>query len=313
MAGVSFSTRLQPPVAALTTALRCLVNEKIVSTRHVNLNVAQGAKTGPPLVMLHGVTRRWQDFLPLLPSLTLRWEIHGIDFRGHGLSGRVKSAYRAIDYVSDVVSYLRQALDEPAVLLGHSLGAMVAAAVAAEEPELVQAIVLEDPPFEVMGLRLRETMFHDLFLGYQPLAGSALPIDELTRKLAEVRVGRGNGVGLLPSPRRLGDVRDEPSLRFHAACLKQLAPEVLDPIVACRWLEGYETERVLQQVTCPVLFLRGDFLTGGALPDDYAESLIARLRYVTARKFQGVGHGIHSSATIEMANCVAGFLESLDG
>ena len=37
---------------------------------------------------------------------------------------------------------------------------------------LFAALILEDPPFETMGVRIRETVFHSQFLGMQPLAGS---------------------------------------------------------------------------------------------------------------------------------------------
>ena len=39
---------------------------------------------------------------------------------------------------------------------------------------------------------------------------------------------------------RLGDTRDMASLRFTARCLKQLHRDVLSPIVAGRWLEGFD-------------------------------------------------------------------------
>src|SRR5262249_28924121 len=32
----------------------------------------------PPLVLLHGVARRWQDFTPLLPALACRWQVHAL-------------------------------------------------------------------------------------------------------------------------------------------------------------------------------------------------------------------------------------------
>src|SRR5215510_16515252 len=94
-----------------------------------------------PLLCLHGVTRSWQTFLPLIPTLALRWQLYALDHRGHGKSARAKS-YFAIDYVPDAVSFLRDEIKHPCVIYGHSLGAMVAAAVAAEAPDLVQAVIL---------------------------------------------------------------------------------------------------------------------------------------------------------------------------
>ena len=50
-----------------------------------------------------------------------------------------------IDYARDAAAVLRS-LREPAVVCGHSLGALVAGVVAAQLPERVRAVVLEDPP-----------------------------------------------------------------------------------------------------------------------------------------------------------------------
>jgi pimeloyl-ACP methyl ester carboxylesterase len=93
---------------------------------------------------LHGLARGWQSFLPLIPTLALRWQVYALDQRGHGKSERANS-YFAIDYVPDIVGFLRHEIRRPTVLYGHSLGAMVAAAVAAEAIDLVRAIILEDP------------------------------------------------------------------------------------------------------------------------------------------------------------------------
>jgi pimeloyl-ACP methyl ester carboxylesterase len=84
-----------------------------------------------PILCLHGLARGWQSFLPLIPTLALRWQVYALDQRGHGKSERA-NGYFAIDYVPDVVGFLHHEIRRPTVLYGHSLGAMVAAAVAAE-------------------------------------------------------------------------------------------------------------------------------------------------------------------------------------
>ncbi|WP_256378081.1 alpha/beta fold hydrolase [Phycicoccus sp. HDW14] len=68
---------------------------------------------------------------------------HAVDLRGHGGSdhpGRYSIALMAADVVA-----LLDALEEPSVdLVGHSLGGLVACRVAAERPDLVRRLVLED-------------------------------------------------------------------------------------------------------------------------------------------------------------------------
>jgi pimeloyl-ACP methyl ester carboxylesterase len=53
---------------------------------------------------------------------------------------------RCEEYVGDTGEFLRRVVGEPAYIVGHSLGALVAIQLGAVAPELVRAMVLEDPP-----------------------------------------------------------------------------------------------------------------------------------------------------------------------
>ena len=100
--------------------------EKTFDTGELTLNYAEGPASGPPLLLLHGLTGWWPSFQPLMPHLMPTWHIYACDLRGHGKSGRVADRYRVTDYVRDIVTFLRQQIGTPTVLLGHSLGALTA-------------------------------------------------------------------------------------------------------------------------------------------------------------------------------------------
>jgi pimeloyl-ACP methyl ester carboxylesterase len=270
------------------------------------LNFAQTSTSHAPLLMLHGVTRRWQTFMPLMPSLAIRWRLLACDFRGHGKSSRVGSGYRVTDYKADAVELLRQA-DEPAVVYGHSLGAMVAAEVAAAHPDLVCAVVLEDPPFATMGRRITETPLHSFFTGLLPFASSKDNVARVARQLAELQI-------VDPATdvcTRLGDLRDAVTLRFMARSLKQLDPKTLDPIVSGQWLDGYNPADISRGLKCPVLLLQADPSAGGMLTDPDAETFCAAAGDVTHIKYAGTGHVIHWTRTQALLNHVHGFLDTL--
>jgi pimeloyl-ACP methyl ester carboxylesterase len=274
----------------------------------VELSYAEGPDSGPPAVLLHGVVRRWQDFEPILAALSPRCHLYALDFRGHGASGRTPGAYRVVDYAGDVVAFLEQRVKVPAVLIGHSLGGMVAAAVAASRPDLVRGVVLEDPPFEMMGRRIDETSYLGLFQAYRDLVESTDSEDSLAAALAEVRIGvPGEGKSV-----RLGDQRDPASLRLLASCLRQFDPDVLTPVLKGRWLDGFDLDAQLSCVACPGLFLQADASAGGTLPDEYAKGLVARMSRVRHVRMAGVGHNIHLSQPAEMARLTTDFLDSLD-
>lgn len=283
------------------------MNERKVALDSVTLNVAVSAPNGPPMLLLHGVTRRWQDFRSLFPELADHFQLHGIDLRGHGKSGRTTGNYRVIEYVPDVVRYL-QLLEEPAIVVGHSLGGMVAAAVAAAAPDRVAALVLEDPTFEMTGRRIYETTYPDLFRAFRRHAGSTRSIRDIAADLAGAMIYAPDA----PVYVRLGQLRDPVSLRFSAACLKRLDPDVLTTPLEGRWLEGYNVESTLARINCPTLFLQADWDAGGSLPDDYAETLAAMIPDAARVKLTGIGHNIHGTQPNAMLRLMTPFLDSLD-
>jgi len=108
-----------------------MVAEHTFHTGTVELNYAEGEASGPPIVLLHGGSLRWQSVMLLIRDLAARWHVYAPDLRGHGRSGRVPGRYRLQDYASDVALFLEQVVNAPAILVGHSLGGHVAILVAA--------------------------------------------------------------------------------------------------------------------------------------------------------------------------------------
>lgn len=270
----------------------------------VPLRVTAGPANGPPLVMFHGVGRRGTDFLPLVPSLSTRWHLHLIDHRGHGGSGRPPGRYRAPDHVEDALTVLAW-LGRPAVLFGHSLGALVAAGAAAARPELVRAVILEDPPSAGFLARLPETGYYPTFQAMRRLAGSTRPVSEVARELGDTPIPTPNGVV------KLSALRDACSLRFIARCLADVDGEVFTPALEGDWLTGYDERAVWRSMACPALLLRGDPAAGGMLPQDDADHMRADAPDLTAIDFPGTGHLIHTTGTGLTVRHVLNFLESL--
>ena len=259
-----------------------------------------------PLLCLHGVTRVWQSFLPLIPTLALRWQVYALDQRGHGRSERVKG-YFAIDYAPDAVSFLRDEIKRPAVVYGHSLGAMVAAAVATEVPDLVRAVILEDPPFDTMGANIKSYPLYPYFVALESLASNGMDVPQLVEMLGAIEINTLNG------KTALRNVRDASALRFAAKCLQQLDPSVMTPIVQAQWLKGYDLQSIASRIQSPTLVMQADGNAGGMLTDGDADRLEETIPDVTRVKVSGIGHQIHTAAPDSALRIVLGFLESLHG
>ena len=115
-----------------------MLKEKLFNTGHVMINYAEGPDFGTPLVLLHGGGDRWQHFLPILPSLILRWHIFALDLRGHGISGRAAGMYRPEQYALDVIKFIEHQLVDQPILFGHSLGGWIVLLVAAQLKDKVK-------------------------------------------------------------------------------------------------------------------------------------------------------------------------------
>src|SRR5207244_8738860 len=103
-----------------------------------------GVAGEPAIVLIHGTTSRSEDWENIFPRLATRYRTIAYDLRGHGKSGRATD-YSLRAFADDAVHVLRDLIKIPTVLIGHSLGALSALAAAAEVPEYVSALVLEDP------------------------------------------------------------------------------------------------------------------------------------------------------------------------
>jgi pimeloyl-ACP methyl ester carboxylesterase len=269
--------------------------ERTFESATVPINYAEEPGPGPPLLLLHGVTSRWQAFLTVMPVFSQRWHVAAADLRGHGRSGRADGRYGLMEYAADVIALLRHLGDGPAVLIGHSLGAMISIGVASDVPELVRAVVLEDPPLGAFDGRPFATRpEYPRFVAMRDLARAGLSAAELSSRLA----------ALMPDD-------DAVAVRSRAASLSQLDPDVLTPIVESRAIADYDLGERLRRLACPTLLLQGNPELGGALAEPearWAASLIPDCAHVY---LANVGHGIHAAEAAAFSQTVTSFLESL--
>jgi pimeloyl-ACP methyl ester carboxylesterase len=212
-----------------------------------------------------------------------------VDQRGHGDSERAGS-YLVRDYAADVVELLREEFREPVVILGHSLGAMVAACAAGEAPDWVRGIVLLDPPFHTMGNRMRGSTWEALFLGIREAAREGKTMADRERFLSAVQIPQADG-----RMARLGDLRDAASIRWSAECLSRMDPEVLTPVVEGRWLEALDVMEIAGRIRCLSVVVQADPSAGGALSDEEAQPFCGSLSEGRWERLSGVGHLVHHS------------------
>lgn len=102
---------------------------------------------GPPVLLVHGWTCDSHDWVFQLDAFAEHHRVIAVDLRGHGRSSAPEADYTAQRHAADLALLLDRLDVGPVVVVGHSLGASVAAALAVEHPERVRATVAVEPAY----------------------------------------------------------------------------------------------------------------------------------------------------------------------
>jgi len=148
---------------------------KTVETHHVPVRYLEGG-AGPPLVFLHGAGGVTADD-PLLARLANSHRVYAPLVPGYGDSAECPEIRDMLDFTLhawDVVEAL--GVKDP-ILVGHSMGGMIAAEMAAVQPNDVSRLALIAPAglwddehpivdlFTIMPYEMPELLFHDAAAG----------------------------------------------------------------------------------------------------------------------------------------------------
>ena len=98
-----------------------------------------------PVVALHGLTASHMNFIGIAERLAGQCALFALDLGGRGDSDKPPEPYGFVQHARDVAAAMRaMGLGGPSIVVGHSMGAFIATALAAQEPGLVSGLVLID-------------------------------------------------------------------------------------------------------------------------------------------------------------------------
>lgn len=130
--------------------------------------------SGRPIVMVHGLGGSIANWDVIGPRLTSLGRVVAFDLPGFGLSppGRDWSLQTHTSAIVDVIDHV----SAPVVLIGNSLGALLSQTVAAERPDLVDALVLIAPatPPRFPDPHIHWPTARRLMLNVMPVVGPAI-------------------------------------------------------------------------------------------------------------------------------------------
>jgi epoxide hydrolase 4 len=126
------------------------ISFSIVETNGLSLRVAQaGPKEGPLLIFLHGFPESWYGWRKQISALAAAgFHVWAPDQRGYGASDKPPQVrdYTLDKLAGDVKGLVSAAGRRPAAIIGHDWGGAVAWWLGANNPELVERLIILNVP-----------------------------------------------------------------------------------------------------------------------------------------------------------------------
>lgn len=118
--------------------------------------------SGPPVVILHGLfgsLRYWQN---ITPEISRTHQVLALDLLGFGDSPKPNIEYSVKDHVGAIEESIAAHLaeSEKLVLVGHSMGAILALNYAISHPTRIKQMVLISPPVVTSSMDLQNDLSH---------------------------------------------------------------------------------------------------------------------------------------------------------
>jgi N-formylmaleamate deformylase len=241
-----------------------------VDSNDIRLHYNRTGGDKPPVVLCHGITDSGLCWTPVAQVLEANYDVVMVDARGHGQSSTPVSGYTRADHAADVADLIDLlGLDRPA-LVGHSMGAGVAAVVAAKYPQMVSRIVLEDPPWR-MGQQSQEERMAARAQWQRDIKAHQSKSDE----------------ELLAFVRQRSPTWGEGELSPWVVAKKSVSPAVLNFIDdEHRWQDDVD------EITCPVLLVRADPELGAIVGPETVEYVTGKNDNIQVVHIPGAGHNI---------------------
>ncbi|TDD47515.1 alpha/beta hydrolase [Nonomuraea terrae] len=263
------------------------MTERYATVRGLRLAWLDAGAGDVVVLALHGHFGRARMFAHLAGALGPRYRVIALEQRGHGHSGR-DGDFGPDAYVADAAAFLRDLGAGPVVVLGHSMGGVVAFRLAARHPELVRALVVEEG-----GAVNRPPDVPDPVLDVSDWPRRAPTLDALRRAI-EARGIPDAGYFLDSAVER----PDGWGLLF----------DLDDMMASQRALVGDWWADWLGSA-CPALLVHG--LDSFVLPTALARRMAARRPGAVLREFPGCGHWVHDDDPAGFARAVREFLDGL--
>jgi N-formylmaleamate deformylase len=231
-----------------------------------------GDGSKPPLVLVHGFSDNGMCWLETALDLEDGYDIIMPDVLGHGKSDRIILG-EDLDLSADLATLIESLNISQPIIAGHSMGAMLTSWVAANNPQLSRALVLEDPPW----------WFRD------PSTSSARRNEENSSLHEFVASLENKSLDQLMNECRLEHPTwSDQVVRHWCEGKKQLDTNFL----STNWFKQMDWQTVVSKIQCPTLVITADPDLGGIVTPALSERIVQLNGLFSIGHIPGVGHHV---------------------
>lgn len=250
----------------------------------IQIQLALWEGRGKTILCIHGLTANCRFWDCQASALSPTHRVLAMDLRGRGLSDKPPTGYSLYAHGEDILALLDDQDLDRAVLMGHSLGAFIALAFAAEHPQRVDRLILVDG-----GGKLSDVQMTKVFAGIKPSLdrlGRTFPaFEDYVSLMKEAPFLKPWNSFMETSFRyEIEEVEGGVRSRVHPKHIEEEATN----------LRKEDPSRIYSRVSCPTLILRAtrgmltedDFV----LPEDVAQRMEREIRNVKRIDLEGTNH-----------------------
>lgn len=264
-------------------------HESDVDAYGLNIHLYRSGGDGPPFVLLHGATDNGLCWPLVAEALAPDYDLIALDARGHGKSDKPQTGYSRDDHARDVAGVIQALKLEKPIVAGHSMGANTTAMLAATYPELVGAVILEDPPWRD----------EDPEFSPEEFAARSKQNTLERKKLSEeeiTRLGKAENPGWADA-----------EFEHWSEAKLQVSENISSAITA----KGFTWHNAADLIHCPALLLIADPELGAMTTAKTAKEITQANPNIVVRHIPGAGHNIRRDQLDAYLVAVREFLTGL--
>ena len=259
-----------------------------IKANGIRQHILRTGGNNPPLLLLHGFMESGLAWLRLARALADRYDVIMPEARAHGRSDSYQTGFSPTILTDDAIALIEQLdLDKP-ISMGHSNGAVTAFRIATQRPDLIRALILEDPPAggRPMPAMRAGSVPEEGFNWYEDWMNWMRHLKTMSHhERVESAVDRWPYGLPIPSDEPLWPAED---FVGRTESLTNFDITIFDTKIEFWSLLDYLD--LAPQISCPTLLLTGDPYLGSLVPEDIVLTLMEQITNFQWEQIEGAAH-----------------------